>query len=396
MGRVWFVVAILAFLAAVAYVVVVAITSADLTNASDDAPLLILAVVGAVSLAGWWRDRARTAALQEKNRLERERLEDEVGEKESALRETRELLGSVRKKEEEQRRTRHELESRLKEREQALNRERYLRTRSEDSRRSEKEWSRELQAEVMRLYRERGTLGDPSDVPSMVLRLAKTLLEADKGLLLSRRDEDEDGDLDLIAADGFERDPSNSALVQRFAAEVIERDTIVRENRLPDVAAESRTPTDEEIENLVAIPIYLQDRFSGVVVCANREGGFDDYDEDVLLSLGDHAGAVLQNARLRGELRGSYLATVSVLADAMEAKDPFLRSHSEEVSSYVAAVADRLPACAAGTHAASHSPGDPLPPRALRRERLPFGAAGRRDPAGSPDHLCGRRLQRDD
>jgi diguanylate cyclase (GGDEF)-like protein len=116
----------------------------------------------------------------------------------------------------------------------------------------------------------------------------------------------------------------------------------VRENRLPDVAAESRTPTDEEIENLVAIPIYLQDRFSGVVVCANREGGFDDYDEDVLLSLGDHAGAVLQNARLRGELRGSYLATVSVLADAMEAKDPFLRSHSEEVSSYVAAVADRL------------------------------------------------------
>jgi type VI protein secretion system component VasK len=116
--------AILAFLAAVAYLVVVAITSADLTNASDDAPLLILAVVGAVSLAGWWRDRARTAALQEKNRLERERLEVEVGEKESALRETREQLGSVRKKEEEQRRTRHELESRLKEREQALNRER--------------------------------------------------------------------------------------------------------------------------------------------------------------------------------------------------------------------------------------------------------------------------------
>ena len=51
---------------------------------------------------------------------------------------------------------------------------------------------------------------------------------------------------------------------------------------------------------------------------------------------------MLQNARLRGELRGSYLATVSVLADAMEAKDPFLRSHSDEVSTYVAAVADRL------------------------------------------------------
>ena len=48
-------------------------------------------------------------------------------------------------------------------------------------------------------------------------------------------------------------------------------------------------------------------------MCANRDGGFEGVDDDVLLSLGDHAGAVLQNATLQGERRTSYLATVRVL-----------------------------------------------------------------------------------
>ena len=62
----------------------------------------------------------------------------------------------------------------------------------------------------------------------------------------------------------------------------------------------------------------------------------------MLLALGDHAGAVLHNERLRGELRSSYVATVSMLADAIAAKDPFVGGHSEEVSAYVSAVAERL------------------------------------------------------
>ena len=79
-----------------------------------------------------------------------------------------------------------------------------------------------------------------------------------------------------------------------------------------------------------------------MVVCANNPDGFDEYDDELLLAVGDQAGAVLQNARLRGELRTSYLATVGVLAEAMEVKDPFLRGHSDEVSRYVAAVAEHL------------------------------------------------------
>jgi HD-GYP domain-containing protein (c-di-GMP phosphodiesterase class II) len=57
-----------------------------------------------------------------------------------------------------------------------------------------------------------------------------------------------------------------------------------------------------------------------------------------------YSGGNLANllAQLRGELRGSYLSTIAMLVEALEAKDPFLRGHSEEVADYVHAVAERL------------------------------------------------------
>ena len=340
-GGAWFFVALVLFLAAVAYAVLASLTTSDLADSRDDVPLLLLCAACLVSLIGWWRDRARRSAAEEDVRRERERLESEAREREARLDESHDELDSARRREDEQRRTRERLESGLEEREKALSRERYLRKRSEEARRAEGEWSRELQAEVMRMHRELGALGDTADVPTMVLRLSKKLLGAEKGLLLSREDEDSDGKLDLASVEGFENDPEGSAIAQRFAGEVMEQDRIVREDE-PQRVEGTSTPADEEIENLVAIPIYVQDNFSGVIVCANKEGGFGEYDEEMLLSLGNQAGAVLKNGRLQGELRSSYLATVRVLGEAMEAKDPFLRGHSEEVSGYVAAVAERL------------------------------------------------------
>ncbi len=52
--------------------------------------------------------------------------------------------------------------------------------------------------------------------------------------------------------------------------------------------------------------------------------------------------AVLQNSRLHGDLRSAFLSTIRVLANAIELKDPELRGHSNAVSEYVLAVADRL------------------------------------------------------
>lgn len=213
--------------------------------------------------------------------------------------------------------------------------------RAEQARRVEiQRWAEAMRNQVHMLASDRGPFGSTDGISGMVLKITMNSLEAGKGLLLSRRDRDHDGDLDLLAYEGFENDPSDSHLAQHFARSVIDKDKTVREGSIelpPDA-----TPADREVDNLVAIPIYLKNEFYGVVVCANKPGGFEEHEDDVLLAIGDQAGAVLDSTRLRGDLRSSYLATIRILSDAIEAKDPLLRGHSDEVSMYVSAVAERL------------------------------------------------------
>ena len=229
-GRTWFWVAVVLLLAAIGYVVVVASTNSNLTDSTDDVPLLLLGVAALFALAGWWRDRARWSAEDETRQEERRQLEGRLEERDKALGEAREKLRSTEESVEAARRAQERLESRLENAENSLGRERYLRSRAEEAHRSESDWRRELHGEVMRLSHDRGVLGDPSDIPSMVLRLARTVVGAQKGLLLSRWDEDGDGKLDLLATEGFEHDPTDSAIVQRFADQVIERDRTLRED----------------------------------------------------------------------------------------------------------------------------------------------------------------------
>ena len=216
-----------------------------------------------------------------------------------------------------------------------LTSERRMRLRTERARRAEREWAQELREQVLTMYKSRGPSGD---LRQLVLEVAIQLSGAKRGLLVSQHDGDGDGKLDLVCHRGFESDPGASSLAQRFADRVMERDEIIRE----DTPGDGHAPADDEIDNLVAIPVYMHDDFEGVIVCANRTGGFEELDDDVLLALGDHAGAVLENHQLHGQLRSSYLAIVRMLADAIEAKDPFVRARSDEVSACIEAVARRL------------------------------------------------------
>jgi HD-GYP domain-containing protein (c-di-GMP phosphodiesterase class II) len=304
--------------------------------------LLAVLVVGIMALRGWHHDRvATTAALEEREGLSTRA--DALQAERDAEREAREQA------EREQAAERERLEREHADARERLEHDRdVLGTRL----RRERDWNRELRSQVIELHREFGGAADAGDIRALVLRVALKLVEAEKGLLLSRADNDGDGRLDLVCALGFDNDPADSEIAQRFAEEVIERDHTIRE----DEPASGASPADREIESLVAIPIWMQEDFAGVVVCANREGGFEALDDEVLLSLGDHAGAVLENTRMQGEQRATYLATVRMLAEAIEVKDPSLGGHSAEVSHYVDAVARRLE----------------LEPS--RRERLLFGS----------------------
>ncbi len=202
----------------------------------------------------------------------------------------------------------------------------------------ERHWSQELRSQVVAMHQARGALAPRDDLRSLVLRVALDLTDAPKGLLLSRTDDDGDGRLDVVAAEGFDEDARKSEIAQSFAERVLDRDVVIREN----APALSDAPVDGEISTLIAIPMFVADEFDGVVICADRPGGFDECDDEVLLSLGDHAGSVMQNTELHGQLRAAFVATVRLLTEAIQAKDPFLRGHSEDVADYVDAVSRQL------------------------------------------------------
>jgi diguanylate cyclase (GGDEF)-like protein len=291
--------------AALVALIVQADGPAALVDEAKDALWWLGAAVagGAIALAAWWLERRRAPVLVEAARAaERERVGVELAQARSELAHARSEI----------------------ERNEASVAE--LRDRAARfSRRDERERgaNRELRRKVAELQHERGSLGEWGDVRTLVLRMALTIVEAERGMLLTRPRDGGDR-LEVAAHEGFGDAPGETEEAKRFGAEGLEQDQILRE------------------DELVAVPIYVRDELTGVVVCVDRDGGFEDLDDDVLLALGDHAGAALQNTRLHDELRRSYVSTIRVLAEAIQAKDPFLRGHSEEVSDYVAAVARRL------------------------------------------------------
>jgi len=286
------------------------------------------------------RERDRAQDAQKREAEARERAEAAQA---SEAEERQRAEAAQASEAEEHQRAEAALTSEAEAREQAAQRERETDEHRRGAARAvaalerERHWSRELRSQVIAMHQARSALAPRDDLRSLVLRVALDLTDAPKGLLLARADDDE-GRLDVIAAEGFDEDAGRSEIAQSFAERVVERGIVIRE----DSPRPTGAPVDGEISALIAIPMYMADEFTGVVICADRPGGFDDCDDEVLLSLGDHAGSVLQNTELHGQLRDAFVATVLVLTEAIQAKDPFLRGHSEDVADYVDAVSRQL------------------------------------------------------
>jgi HD-GYP domain-containing protein (c-di-GMP phosphodiesterase class II)/GGDEF domain-containing protein len=256
-------------------------------------PIALLA--SAAALLGWRRARERWAGAH--RALEQGRAE--------ATQSARELREVAQARERAMVRERDRMRTELA-------REQNAARRLERLRAAERAWSDELRDAVARLHRERGGEADLPDVHATVLRVATELLGATRGLLLLRRPGDVAGHLDLAAARGFEHDPAGSAIVRRFAAGLAEGAGIVREERV--AADPSDTRADAELHAIVAVPVRIRDHLHGVLVCANRRGGFGEHDDEVLRALGE----------------------------AVDAKDPLLHGHAQEVARYAEAIGRRL------------------------------------------------------
>lgn len=119
---------------------------------------------------------------------------------------------------------------------------------------------------------------------------------------------------------------------------------------IPDVSYDKRfsfkadQQTGFVTKSILAVPLKLMDRVIGVVEAINKKNGgeFNNSDTRILMTFATTGAIGIQKARLYEDLNDLFMGTLRAIADAIEAKDPYTRGHSERIRRYSMMIAERM------------------------------------------------------
>jgi len=96
--------------------------------------------------------------------------------------------------------------------------------------------------------------------------------------------------------------------------------------------------------NLMSVPLELKGKIIGVINANNKLSGKSFRQSDLLLlkEIAAESAIAIENALLYKSLKEVYVHTISALASALDAKDHYTRSHSENVTRYALAIAEEI------------------------------------------------------
>ncbi len=101
---------------------------------------------------------------------------------------------------------------------------------------------------------------------------------------------------------------------------------------------------EKKLRGILCVPLKVGAGVVGVLYADSGEEPkqFSEQDLRMMAAIGHQAGAALDRLELIEDLEALFLSTVRTMAAAIEAKDPYVRGHSERVTAYALMLADEL------------------------------------------------------
>jgi putative nucleotidyltransferase with HDIG domain len=94
----------------------------------------------------------------------------------------------------------------------------------------------------------------------------------------------------------------------------------------------------------VSVPLLIKGMPIGALNVSAKKTGtlFTNRDEELLLNVARMAAIAFQNSRLHEQIQEDYLKTITTLALVLDARDPYTKRHSENVTRYSVAIAKEM------------------------------------------------------
>jgi len=189
-----------------------------------------------------------------------------------------------------------------------------------------------------RLSRTATSLLDIEKITRMILSEVKNTMHIEHGAILVKNVKS--GGFQIIAeagekiffAKGFRADHPIITLLSRRNLPLLNRD-LPFEPIFKSIWKEEKEEL-EEFNAEIFLPLNSRDELIGVLVLSNKLSSqpFSQDEQRVLSTLANQTAVAIENARLYEELRESFIQSVTALANAIDTRDTYTKTHSQEIA----------------------------------------------------------------